>query len=177
MEDPNGYWPSLGQIFDAGKQMLKKAADNIVSTVVVAATIVALGIYYIINNPQKLAAAASGGTAGVIGNQVSKQSNNVSKATDTVKKIATNSSGNNLINQTREQLVKSKESYERLIEEHVTKLNKFIKNPDAFDNKGILKNASSPEIRQKIIDGRALNRQKLINKQHAELNKIIELLK
>ncbi|HMP03759.1 MAG TPA: hypothetical protein PKC45_14775 [Gemmatales bacterium] len=38
--------------------------------------------------------------------------------------------------------------------EHQKKLADYIKNPDAFDNQGFLKNAPTPEIRQKIIDGR-----------------------
>jgi len=37
---------------------------------------------------------------------------------------------------------------------HVEKLEAYKKNPDAFDNLGILKNASTPEKRQVIIDGR-----------------------
>ena len=42
----------------------------------------------------------------------------------------------------------------RKIEEHKRKLADYLNDPDAYDNKGILKNAS-PEIRQRIIEGRA----------------------
>lgn len=52
----------------------------------------------------------------------------------------------------------------------------YIKNPDAYDDQGILKNAP-PEIRQKIIDGRIKQLQKQIDKQQGELDKINELLK
>lgn len=94
----------------------------------------------------------------------------------TAKKIESKIEGN-LANQTREQLMKSKQSYEQLIQEHKSKLEEYIRNPEAFDNKGILKNAPTPEIRQKIIDGRINQLQKQINKQQGELNKINELLK
>gem|GEM_PF-4689326 len=77
--------------------------------------------------------------------------------------------------QTDEQLLKSKKSYEKLIQEHQKKLSDFLNNPDAFDNKGILKNAR-PEHRQKIIDGRANAIQKQLNKQQGELQKIQDVL-
>jgi len=84
--------------------------------------------------------------------------------------------GSNLSNQTREQLLKSKSSYEKLIQEHKAKLQDYINNPDAYDNLGLLKNVS-PEVRQKIIDGRIKALEKQIQKQIGELEKIIELLK
>ena len=44
-------------------------------------------------------------------------------------------------------------SLENQIEKHVQKLEDYKANPDALDNQGILKNAS-PEVRQRIINGR-----------------------
>ncbi|GBF32467.1 cell wall-associated protein [Desulfocucumis palustris] len=85
--------------------------------------------------------------------------------------------GGALGNQTREQLPKSKSSYEKLIQEHKVKLNNYIKNPDAYDNKGILKNVPSPDVRQKIINGRIKQLKDQINKQQSELDKINKLLK
>ncbi len=46
-------------------------------------------------------------------------------------------------------------SLEERLEEHLQKLEDYLNNPDAYDNKGYLKNATSDEIRQSIIDGRA----------------------
>ncbi|MBI1745734.1 MAG: hypothetical protein HYR55_04000 [Acidobacteria bacterium] len=42
----------------------------------------------------------------------------------------------------------------RQIEGHEQKLAEYIKNPDAFDNQGLLKNVPTLEIRQRIIQGR-----------------------
>jgi hypothetical protein len=63
-----------------------------------------------------------------------------------------------------------------LIDEHQKKLQNYIDNPDAYDNKSILKNAD-PELRNKIIEGRKKSLQKQIDKQMGELNKIEEELK
>lgn len=79
--------------------------------------------------------------------------------------------------QSNEQLQKSKESYEKLIEEHQKKLDDYIKDPYGHDNKGILENAPTQEIRDKIIQGRIDALQKQINKQQGELDKIIDLLR
>lgn len=46
-------------------------------------------------------------------------------------------------------------SLERRTAEHQKKLSDYLANPHAFDHKGFLKNAPTPEIRQSIIDGRA----------------------
>jgi RHS repeat-associated protein len=51
----------------------------------------------------------------------------------------------------REKAIKS---LEQRIDEHKRKLEAYKANPDAFDNKGILKNAPNAEVRQGIIDGR-----------------------
>nr|BFD94188.1 SCP1.201-like deaminase [Kitasatospora sp. Xyl93] len=50
--------------------------------------------------------------------------------------------------------LKAIRTYEQLIAEHEQKLKEYIANPDAYDNKGFLKNAPSDEVRQRIIDGR-----------------------
>ena len=77
---------------------------------------------------------------------------------------------------TDNQLRKAQKSYEDLIEEHKQKLKDYLANPDAYDNKGILRNAS-PQLRSKIIQGRANALQKQIKKQENELNKINDELK
>lgn len=43
---------------------------------------------------------------------------------------------------------------EKQLEKHIQKLEQYKANPFAFDNKGLLRNAPSDEIRQKIIAGR-----------------------
>jgi hypothetical protein len=66
--------------------------------------------------------------------------------------------------------------YEKLIKEHMEKLEDYKANPYKYDNKGILKNAPNDEVRQNIIDGRLKALEKQIKKQQGELKKIIELL-
>ncbi|MGK6353514.1 hypothetical protein [Parapedobacter sp. DT-150] len=51
------------------------------------------------------------------------------------------------------------------------KLSQYIKDPDKFDNKGILQ-GKSPELREKIISGRVKELQSQITKQENELNKV-----
>ncbi|MFI5709914.1 Hint domain-containing protein, partial [Kribbella sp. NPDC051620] len=51
--------------------------------------------------------------------------------------------------------LKTIDTYNALIEEHEAKLRDYLANPDAYDNKGFLKNAPSDAVRQRIIDGRA----------------------
>ena len=79
--------------------------------------------------------------------------------------------------QSNEQLQKVKESYEELIKEHQQKLDDYIQDPYAHDNKGILKNAPNQEIREKIIQGRIDALLKQIKKQQGELEKIKDLLR
>jgi RHS repeat-associated protein len=50
--------------------------------------------------------------------------------------------------------LKSIRSLQERLVEHVNKLRDFVKNPDAFDNKGFLKGAPSQEVRDRIIQGR-----------------------
>jgi hypothetical protein len=70
--------------------------------------------------------------------------------------------------------VNSIRSYEQRIAQHREKLENYIKNPDAYDNQGVLKNAPSPEIRQRIIDGRVKHLQKEIRTFENNIRKIGE---
>lgn len=87
-----------------------------------------------------------------------------------------NTSGQPYANQTRQQLEKSKRSYEDLIREHEQKLADYRKNPFSQDNKGLLKD-QAPEIQQKIIEGRVRELERQIEKQKSELKKIDEALR
>lgn len=57
---------------------------------------------------------------------------------------------------------KSIDSLRKNIQEHRQKIDDYLKNPDAFDNEGLLRNVPTPEIRQKIIDGRVKHLEKEI---------------
>ena len=69
--------------------------------------------------------------------------------------------------------LKSIQSYENLIAEHEQKLAQYIKDPYAFDNKGFLKNAPTPEIAQKIIDARIRGLQQEIQTFQDNILKIL----
>jgi hypothetical protein len=45
-------------------------------------------------------------------------------------------------------------SLEKRVQEHQRKLDAYRADPDKFDNKGFLKNAPTPEIRNNIIESR-----------------------
>lgn len=77
---------------------------------------------------------------------------------------------------TREQVLKSKRNYERLLKEHQQKLKDYKRDPFAHDNKGKLQ-GKSPEVQQKIIQGRIRELQRQINKHEGELEKIAEALR
>ncbi|MEM6321537.1 MAG: hypothetical protein AAF960_28015, partial [Bacteroidota bacterium] len=77
--------------------------------------------------------------------------------------------------QTKKELENSKASFESLIEEHLQKIEDFKANPDAFDNKGVLKDAA-PELREKIIQGRIKSLEKQIKGQRENLRKVNEAL-
>ncbi|MEU6402613.1 hypothetical protein, partial [Streptomyces sp. NPDC046985] len=47
-----------------------------------------------------------------------------------------------------------------------------LANPDAYDNKGYLKNAPNEEVRQRIIEGRAKHLRKEIQTFHENIAKI-----
>jgi hypothetical protein len=75
----------------------------------------------------------------------------------------------------RRELNKSKQSLENNVEEHKQKLEDYKADPDAHDNKGLLKNAT-PEVREKIINGRIKELNDQIHKNQGQLNKVIEQL-
>lgn len=69
---------------------------------------------------------------------------------------------------------KRKESLKDQIDEHIDKLNAYIADPSAFDNKGFLANAPNDDIKNNIIRGRInhlLSEIKNFANQIAELNK------
>ncbi|WP_143101403.1 hypothetical protein [Stigmatella aurantiaca] len=78
--------------------------------------------------------------------------------------------------QTRQQLEKSKRSYEELIREHERKLADYRKDPVSQDNKGLLKD-QPPEIQKRIVEGRIRELEKQLEKQKSELKKIDEALR
>jgi hypothetical protein len=82
----------------------------------------------------------------------------------------------NFARQTKSELLKSKSSHEKLVQEHKAKLDDYIKNPDIHDNKNLLKNVSQ-EVKQKIIDGRIKVLRQQIERQEHDLNIINNLLK
>ncbi|MEO6086702.1 MAG: hypothetical protein ABIQ18_26670 [Umezawaea sp.] len=66
---------------------------------------------------------------------------------------------------------KSINSFRRLIEEHQQKLEAYRKDPDAFDNPGILR-GKSQEIRERIINGRIRHLETKIRGFQEQLNKL-----
>ena len=64
------------------------------------------------------------------------------------------------------------DSLRQRIAEHERKLAEYLKDPDAFDNKGFLKNAS-PELRKKIIDARARHLRHEIETFKKNINKTV----
>ncbi|GGJ59581.1 polymorphic toxin-type HINT domain-containing protein [Deinococcus roseus] len=86
-----------------------------------------------------------------------------------------NGDKNSFSNHTDEGLLKSLASYQKLIDEHEEKLSEYLADPDAHDNKGLLKNAT-PELRAKIIEGRAKSIEKQLIKQRGEYQKVVEEL-
>lgn len=68
---------------------------------------------------------------------------------------------------------KSIESFQKRIEEHQKKIDNYKCNPDAFDNKGFLKNAPNEEVRQKIVDGRIRHLEKEIQDFNKGVNDIL----
>ncbi|MTI88903.1 MAG: RHS repeat protein [Balneolaceae bacterium] len=90
----------------------------------------------------------------------------INVADDAVKAV-----NNPYLKKSASELSKSRSSFEKLIKEHTQKLADFKENPDKFDNRGILKNASHGN-RKKIIEGRIKALQKQIQKQKNELDKV-----
>jgi hypothetical protein len=73
---------------------------------------------------------------------------------------------------TQAQINKGIASLQKQIEKHRQKLEEYMKNPDAYDNKGFLKNISET-IREKIIQTRIKGLQKEIQKFENEIQKLI----
>ena len=65
-------------------------------------------------------------------------------------------------------------SLEKQVAEHQAKLDAYRADPDAYDNKGILQNAPTPEIRQRIIDGRIRHLETEISTFQKQINDIRE---
>jgi len=71
---------------------------------------------------------------------------------------------------------KSIRSLENRVVEHEKKLQDFVANPDAYDNKGFLKNAPSPEVRESIIRGRVNHLTKEIQGWREQIGKLQQQL-
>jgi RHS repeat-associated protein len=84
--------------------------------------------------------------------------------------------GSGLTNQTREQLLSSQKTYEGLLAEHQKKLADYTADPMSQDNKGLLRNAPSEQVRRQIIAGRTKVLEDQIIKHQGELAKIKKLL-
>ena len=95
-------------------------------------------------------------------------------AAETISDYITNA--NAIEKQTDSQLEKSERSLENNVLEHQQKLDDYKRDPDANDNQGILKNAKSPEMREKIIKGRIEELGKQIVKNQNELKKVTDEL-
>ncbi len=67
------------------------------------------------------------------------------------------------------QLEKGISSLRVRIEEHRAKLEAYLRDPDAFDHKGMLSNAGTPEIRERIIKGRVEKLQREIDSFEREI--------
>ena len=78
--------------------------------------------------------------------------------------------------QSRDKLEKSRNSYEKLRDEHKQKLAHWQRDPLSMDHKGTYRNAPTPDARQKIFEGRARALEKQIAKHESELRKINEAL-
>jgi len=66
----------------------------------------------------------------------------------------------------------AKSNYRRMLE-HLEKLKNYKKDPFKFDNQGLLKNAPSEQIRQKIIDARVGHLEQEIQTFYNNILKII----
>jgi hypothetical protein len=76
-------------------------------------------------------------------------------------------------NNDRSRTEKSIRSLENRVAEHEQKLADYKSNPDKYDNKGLLKNAS-PKTRQKIIQGRVRKLEREIRTFQQEITKLRE---
>ncbi|KQT28480.1 hypothetical protein ASG22_19965 [Chryseobacterium sp. Leaf405] len=81
--------------------------------------------------------------------------------------------GKNIIKLLSKENLKSINTYKGLIIEHKQKLIKYIINPDKYDNLGILKNAPSELVRNKIIQSRINHLEHEIRTFHSNIIKIL----
>ena len=70
---------------------------------------------------------------------------------------------------------KVKSEYEQLLD-HVNKLEKYKANPLKYDNKGILKNAPTEQIRQQIVNGRILKLEREIQTFYNNIIKTLDTI-
>jgi hypothetical protein len=63
-------------------------------------------------------------------------------------------------------------SFEKRMAEHEAKLKAYHADPDAFDNPGILRNAPTAEIGQRIIDGRVRHLENEISQFRKRIDEI-----
>jgi RHS repeat-associated protein len=73
---------------------------------------------------------------------------------------------------TPDEIRKSIKSHEQRLAEHQAKLEAYIRDPDAFDNQGLLQNAPNEKIRQSIINGRIRHLQNEIDTFLANIEKL-----
>lgn len=103
------------------------------------------------------------------------------KIDDTVEDVASGTKNNPYMGQSKDDLLKSKESYEGLIKEHKAKIEEFKKDPIGNSSPDALKTMTKDNPSQEILMERAKGRisalEKQLNKQIGELNKINEALK
>lgn len=66
----------------------------------------------------------------------------------------------------------AKSNYKRM-QDHAKKLEQYKQNPYRFDNKGLLKNAPSEEVRNKIIQARIAHLEKEIQAFYNNITKLI----
>jgi hypothetical protein len=83
--------------------------------------------------------------------------------------------GDNIGNQSRQQLLDSRQSFENNVREHRQKLEDYKRDPDAHDNKGMLQNVTT-DNRTSIIDGRIRSLEKQIEKNQKNLDKVNQRL-
>ncbi len=68
---------------------------------------------------------------------------------------------------------RSLRSLQKQLESHTGKLDAYRANPDAFDNLGLLERAPTPEIRQRIIDGRIRHLETEIRTFQDQIDKLL----
>jgi len=83
--------------------------------------------------------------------------------------VATDTTAPRVLTTSEQRALRSLQSQ---VEAHTAKLNDYMANPDAYDNQGLLARAPSPQIRQRIIDGRIRHLQTEIKTFQDQITKI-----